>query len=696
MEKFFPFSLWLLLIICSDASAQFQFISPMPGSKNLNPGHKIIIRDGHLISPYSISENQFKIIGSNSGNHPFALVLADDGKTIVLTPDTPFDFGEVVRVNIIEGLTRANGTSVGSYSFGFSIREEYTEEQAVRLNDAKAYFRNTLRAGNDAESWGLEDVRDITGMFTITNNTNPSPGNIFFTSFSGYYNPTNYRGYHMISNTGDSLYSRETDTIYNNFCLTEKGYFAVNNGDFLRWDVLDSNFNVIDKYYPVNGFEVDDHEFLLLPDGRAFMIANEFQLVDMTVYNPNYSANAIVRGSVIQEFDASHNLIFEWRSFDHIEITEALHENLSFGTIDAVHMNALEVDDDGNLLTSSRHLDQINKIDLNTGEFIWRLGGVMNEFTWINEPEPFTYQHDIRRIANGNITIFDNGNYHPVKHTAVKEYQLDEVNLTASLVWSYRRPNGPGFYYYHAMGNAQRLSNGNTFIDWGWRPNNSPEQPSMTEVTSAGSIVWEMKMEVPDNIVSYRGYKHVFDACSRVTLNTMKTKVITSNSVKLVWNNAWNAILYKLQYKKTSGGPWITMLIDAPVTQATVHGLSPGTQYKWRIQSWCDSTGTKTSGYTSQRTFKTKPLRQTESNSESGTLRLYPNPARDVITVSCAEGISLVQVMDFLGQEVYRVQLKEENLIYSVEVPLSHLTAGNYCVKVTTSEKEMVKKIIIQ
>lgn len=85
-------------------------------------------------------------------------------------------------------------------------------------------------------------------------------------------------------------------------------------------------------------------------------------------------------------------------------------QNLAFGFIDANHTNSIELDVDGNIIASNRHMNQVNKIDRNTGEFIWRLGGVMNQFTWINEPEPFTYEHDARVLDNGHITVWDNGN----------------------------------------------------------------------------------------------------------------------------------------------------------------------------------------------------------------------------------------------------------------------------------------------
>ena len=73
-------------------------------------------------------------------------------------------------------------------------------------------------------------------------------------------------------------------------------------------------------------------------------------------------------------------------------------------------MNAIEIDHDGNLLLSSRFQDEVSKIDRNTGEFIWRLGGQNDQFEWLNDTLKLAYQHDVRVLPNGHITVFDNGN----------------------------------------------------------------------------------------------------------------------------------------------------------------------------------------------------------------------------------------------------------------------------------------------
>jgi hypothetical protein len=303
----------------------------------------------------------------------------------------------------------------------------------------------------------------------------------------------------------------------------------------------------------------------------------------------------------------------------------------------------------------------------------------------------------VRRLANGDITVFDNGNYHPVKHTTAKEYQLDEVNHTATLVWSYSHPNGSGGHnYYHAMGDVQRLSNGNTFIDWGWRPFNLTDEPSMTEVTPDGTIVWELKLETADNIVCYRAHKYDWNACARASASSLKAKNITGSAAKLVWNKAWGAEVYHIQYKKTSGGgAWTTVNVDAPATAYTLHNLASATKYKWQLQTWCDTSGIKTSGFTKAKKFTTSAVKELMSDTP-GSIAVYPNPATDVFTVECSGIISQVRVINLLGQEEKNI-LADGNLhLHEVQVSIGNLAAGSYLVEVTSDERKQVTKMIVE
>jgi hypothetical protein len=142
-------------------------------------------------------------------------------------------------------------------------------------------------------------------------------------------------------------------------------------------------------------------------------------------------------------------------------------------------------------------MDEITKINRQTGDIIWRLGGENNQFTFTNDPIRFSYQHGIRRLTNGNIILYDNGNYHTPPFSRAIEYSLDEVNMKATLKWQYR--NNPDIYAL-AMGFAQRLENNNTLISWGFHGT------TLTEVKYDGTKV--LQMSLPQGVVTYRAFKY--------------------------------------------------------------------------------------------------------------------------------------------------------------------------------------------
>ena len=78
------------------------------------------------------------------------------------------------------------------------------------------------------------------------------------------------------------------------------------------------------------------------------------------------------------------------------------------------------------------------------------------------------------------------------------EYQLDEVNKLALLVWEYR--NDPTSFSF-AMGSARRLQNHNTIIGWG-----TGTAPAICEVNPFGDV--KLFLTIPDSLLNYRGFKY--------------------------------------------------------------------------------------------------------------------------------------------------------------------------------------------
>jgi hypothetical protein len=71
---------------------------------------------------------------------------------------------------------------------------------------------------------------------------------------------------------------------------------------------------------------------------------------------------------------------------------------------------------------------------------------------------------------------------------------------------------------------------------------------------------------------------------------------------------------------------------------------------------------------------------------------IYPNPAKDVLTVYCSDKISSVEVFNLLGQQVYMAKVGKA----STTIDISSLAKGNYVVKLYTDKGVTTKKIVKQ
>lgn len=273
-----------------------------------------------------------------------------------------------------------------------------------------------------------------------------------------------------------------------------------------RFFFMDSTFTVVDSAFCQNGIFPDGHDVQILPNGHFLLMGFENLPMNLTAYpffNQNGSPgspNAIVKSGVIQELDAAKNVVFEWHAADHYDFGDVDEKQLDNPVnVDWTHFNSLAQDADGNILLSPRHFNEITKISRSDGSIIWRLGGKANQFNFLNDPLRFIAQHDARRIASGNLTLFDNGfnsqSFHPA---AAKEYQLDETALSAELVWSYQE-NPASFS--RALGNVQRLDNGNTLVNYGLLTN---ANLVFNVVDPAGNKAFEISFD--DSLTSYRSF----------------------------------------------------------------------------------------------------------------------------------------------------------------------------------------------
>lgn len=493
--------------------AAIVYQSPLPNAHFVTPQTDIIVRYEQRLDPASLRQGgPMDVTGSISGRHAGEVRISGDGRTVLFDPAVEFAMGETVAVSTAQGFRTRDGRGVVQRQFAFHIKER---EAPTTLEDENILLdleRPTKTFdGRVPPSLAAEAQRALDGGDTLPSDFphlqasvygTPSPGRIFVADMvlSGpnisylmilddFGSPVFYR-----RTTGDAFDFKPQANGLLTYCdISQRAYYALN-----------SAYAVVDSFRCGNGYPTDVHDLRILSNGHALLMAYDAEVVDMSQIVPGGDTAATVFGLIVQELDQEKNVVFQWRSWDHFQITDATHEDLTAHVIDYVHGNALEFDTDGNIIISCRHMDEITKISRQTGEIIWRWGGRHNEFVIANDSLFFSHQHAVRRIENGHITMFDNGNFHTPQFSRAVEYELDETNKVATLVWQYRHTPD---IYGRALGYVQRLSTGNTLIGWG------AAVPTVMEIQPDGSEVSELSI-VDAGKFSYRAYRFEWSTTS--------------------------------------------------------------------------------------------------------------------------------------------------------------------------------------
>ena len=701
---------------------RFQYLSPVPGSSLNSPETSIIIRFGDAFSKNNIT-NSISVIGNKSGLHEGKIILTEDGKTIIFKPENQFAIGEVVTVRLGNDLRTISGEQVPVLQYSFktskfdlnkkikSNHEEYlkflneqfkliTDDSPLKNKMTKDVFN---RASNKFQTIQKDSLPDDFPKVYIDSINNPTPGYFFYaplgiTDFSPTY-------LIIMDNYGTPVFYRKMDASpfdfkrLNDSTLT---YFSFVTYQYL---IMNNSYDIINSISMQNGYNTDFHDMVMLSNKHTFLMSYDFQKVHMDTVIAGGDSDATVIGTIIQELDEDKNVKLQWRSWDHYKITDATYDiNLRASTIDYVHANSIEIDYDGNILLSARYLDEITKIDRQTGNIIWRLGGKYcknNEFTFLNDPIGFSHQHDVRRLLNGNITLFDNGNLHSPRYSRVAEYQVDEVNKFVSLVWEYK--NDPQTYS-PAMGSARRLSNHNSIIGWG----GLTTPVSISEVQPDGTVSFYLTL--PDTLINYRAFKFPWKTNLFVTnpesLNfgfvpprhsSVRTLNIINNSDKEI---EINGVLNR--------DSAFAMLTPLPINIGAYGDTTVQIQFKpQEVKSYSDELYLQWNKK-DERITQIVELSATtivsvenrDNNNFNFSLdQNYPNPFNPSTTIEYSvpeRSNVIIKVFDLLGREVATLVNEEKPAgVYKVKFDGSSLASGIYFYRMEAVSFKETKKFIL-
>jgi hypothetical protein len=309
----------------------------------------------------------------------------------------------------------------------------------------------------------------------VASGTDPAPGYVVFAA--GAYGI-------VIDNSGRVVwYHHFPNGIGLNFQALQNGRYATqprtaDPADIEPWAEVAPSGEVTSTFGCANGLQPRFHDAISDLAGGHWIMCDDVRTMDLTAIGGQ--ATARVTGTVFQHVDATGAALFQWSAFDHFALTDLPAADRTGPTVNFTHGNAIALDTDGNLLASFRSLSEITKISATTGDVLWRLGGLANQFTFSGSANPpFIGQHGLRVTSSGLLLLDNRGE--PGASRA-ERYRLDEVAMTATQVESFSSaPSSVGML----GGSVQQLENGHVLVSLG-------NGQKVEEYDAAGNVVWRL------------------------------------------------------------------------------------------------------------------------------------------------------------------------------------------------------------
>jgi hypothetical protein len=262
-----------------------------------------------------------------------------------------------------------------------------------------------------------------------------------------------------------------------------EGRFAVGWG-YGEYKVVDEAYRDLPPITMKNGYLADLHDMVLTDRGTALLLG--YDRVRRDLRSAGGPRDGLVMDNVVQEVDLETGLVlFEWHSVGEVPFSASREPTRGPRSWDYFHINAVEVDRDGDLIVSGRNTCALYKLDRETGDTVWQLGGRGGDFR-MGKGTRFCFQHDARRAPDGSITMFDNQAGPPplARQSRALALRVDEGAKRVRLRRAYTHP---GRLLAFNQGATAMLPNGNVFVGWG-------AIPVFSEFTRSGRMIFNGRL----------------------------------------------------------------------------------------------------------------------------------------------------------------------------------------------------------
>jgi hypothetical protein len=512
-------------------------VSPLPDSYDASTETQV-----SLLGAAPSALGAVHVSGSQSGSHSGRLIAYSQGDGASFVTPKPFDPGETVTVR--------GSVKAGSRTQPFAYHFVVAHQDPVDYDAAAA--ASTTRDYNEMQHFHSRPELEAPALVVTASSSQAARGDLFAAPYNGpgpsgpmiFEEDGNLVWFHPLP-AGQASTNLQVQQLGGQPVLTWWQGRIPPQGFGQGEEIIDnSSYQQIGRVRAGNGYLADLHEFHITPQGTAVLTV--FDPIDCNLSSLGGPSGGAVTDSSFQEIDLKTGLVRrEWNSLDHVGLGDSYSAATSSSTIwpfDYFHLNSIDQLASGRTLISARNTSALYELETRTGQVIVNIGGKQSSVK-LSAGAATAYQHDASMLANGTISVFDNGGV-PKVHAQSRGLVL-AVNSRAktdTVVAEYEHPSPP--LAAGSQGDIQALENGDMFIGWG-------AEPYFSEFSAGGQLLFDAHMH--GSYQSYRGFRFQWTGAPSEPPAIAVAKSGSQLTVYASWNGDNRAVSWQVLAGPSAG-----------------------------------------------------------------------------------------------------------------------------------------------
>ena len=211
---------------------------------------------------------------------------------MIIIPGTKFSYGETVVVNISDGLKTYDGLEISEINFSFKIKMgdnlPYLKDFYKRERLNEKIIKNSHNPKMPSSVLNRDNNLPLDYPAAEMVHFNETDNNYLFLTLNPRAGAPEYNNYITITDKfGVPLFFRKMSNNCLNFHAMNDGRLAYAWNDYgspenRMYYFMDSSYVVTDSIKTGNGYNMDEHDMLLMENGHYLLMSYDPQPVDMS------------------------------------------------------------------------------------------------------------------------------------------------------------------------------------------------------------------------------------------------------------------------------------------------------------------------------------------------------------------------------------------------------------------------------